>query len=703
MTPPPWRLIWRQVPRNLLRDRFGTIAAILGVALGAATVNVILVIDINTADTEQTSWQTNPARRVSWEKTVRLSGYLADGRKVASKDASEETHEDYQVMRSAIRLGSLSAFLVGALIVFFTFNTVLARRRRELALLRTLGVTSGQLAWLVLAEAAFIGAVGGLLGMLATFPMAELSAQLGLTTTGRTQLQEVWFPYKRMLLVSFIAGVTALLGVLRPIRQLTRMDLRGALAGQQREAVSHHSRSPAVLWISLPFMLLLYLLMRPFFADALPSLTFFVLEAALVCLAFLASVAVVPEIVRWIGSLLGRLVPAGSAAERLLMIRRAEHTGHELAWPINGLMMVFALLLALHIATLSLKNEVIRWAGPAIGNNCFFSAWPKQLPVDPKIFAPLPPRVIRVRYSGRTLWPSQLMAVEQKALLRVARLAPDATIVEMVQRLQPKTVILSTLMARHHGIGKGDFLEVQGKGGTRRLRVVGVSDNIGYIVRSGTYRHNKTYGLIHEADFDLLRPYVAGLGNSMLFVDPRDHQWRTDGGGKRTDWKALLPNALALAKKHHLIFETGLSYRKDRVWETDRDFAVFDLVLFLTTLLAMIGVTNSLVLSVYARKRELALLRVLGMTRGQLRRLMMMEGALVGLFGGAMAVLLGVPLGYAALGALRAVSAFDVHFYLPFKYVLYVLAGAVAVSLFAALYPATRAGAVDMAASVHYE
>jgi putative ABC transport system permease protein len=80
-----------------------------------------------------------------------------------------------------------------------------------------------------------------------------------------------------------------------------------------------------------------------------------------------------------------------------------------------------------------------------------------------------------------------------------------------------------------------------------------------------------------------------------------------------------------------------------------------------------------------------------------------LEGAFIGLVGGALAVMLGVPLGFAAIGALKAVSAFQVDFHLPLRYVVFTLAGSVVVAVVSSLYPASQAARADAAESVHYE
>ena len=100
---------------------------------------------------------------------------------------------------------------------------------------------------------------------------------------------------------------------------------------------------------------------------------------------------------------------------------------------------------------------------------------------------------------------------------------------------------------------------------------------------------------------------------------------------------------------------------------------------------------------------KIGLYRVLGMTADQVRRLVLMEGAFIGLLGGALAALLGAPLGYAAIGALRAVSAFDVTYHLPLRYVPLTILGAVVIAVGASLYPASRAARASSAESIHYE
>jgi putative ABC transport system permease protein len=91
------------------------------------------------------------------------------------------------------------------------------------------------------------------------------------------------------------------------------------------------------------------------------------------------------------------------------------------------------------------------------------------------------------------------------------------------------------------------------------------------------------------------------------------------------------------------------------------------------------------------------------MTAEQLRKMLLLEGAFVGLLGGTLAVALGVPLGFGSIAALKLVSAFEVSFELPWFYPLLTVAGAVVIALIAALYPARRAASSRSAEFIHYE
>lgn len=686
--------------KNLRADRFATLCMVLGVALGTATVNVVLALDVNTRRVEAGSWTTNPDLAPDFGKTVGLTPSKSEHQAPAAApgasahEVREETHEDYQVMRSAIRLGSLSAFLVGALIVFFSLAVVIEHRRREVALLRSLGATTRQVAAVFVREAAWVGLVGAGLGFLAAFPLTGLAARIGITTTGRAHISSLVFPWADMLAVSALGGLTALLGVIPPVRRLLRSKVSDALRPQFLDDAARLTRrkTSSVTLIVLPLVLLAYGLMRPLFREILPSLVFFVLEAALVMAALLALLVLVPDLTRLVGGALARVFLRGPAAARLLSTRRIRRQGHELAWSVGGVMLVFALLLSLHVSTHALKAEVASFAETALRGRTFVLTLDRRALPAPVLDA-IPPGLTVTRYSGRTPLPNPVSAVARGELRAYARdLGPEVE--ALAERFDENSVILSKLMARRLGLQSGDHVQLSSPSGARTLEVIAVTDAIGFLPMPETYRSSKTYAIVEAASYPLLEPFAAPLGSALVL---------TESGSvpsQAIDWKPLYSQ---VRRSPGVFAEPGWAYEVSRKRETDRDFFIFDIIILLTSVLAAIGVSNQLVLAVHTRRRELALLRVLGMTADQIRQLLLLEGAFVGLLGGTLAVLLGVPLGLGSIAVLKLVSAFDVHFSLPWFYPLLTVAGAVAIALLAALYPARRAASARSAEFVHYE
>jgi putative ABC transport system permease protein len=200
--------------------------------------------------------------------------------------------------------------------------------------------------------------------------------------------------------------------------------------------------------------------------------------------------------------------------------------------------------------------------------------------------------------------------------------------------------------------------------------------------------------VIEASNYPLIAPFAAPIGSQLVLTEP------SSLAGQAIDWKRLYGQ---VAASQGVFATPGWAYEAARKRETNRDFLIFDVIILLTSVLAAIGVTNQLILAVHTRRRELALLRVLGMTPDQIRKMLLLEGGFVGLLGGTLAVALGIPLGLGSIAALKLVSAFEVNFELPWFYPPLTVAGAVCIALMAAIYPARRAASSRSAEFIHYE
>jgi putative ABC transport system permease protein len=123
-------------------------------------------------------------------------------------------------------------------------------------------------------------------------------------------------------------------------------------------------------------------------------------------------------------------------------------------------------------------------------------------------------------------------------------------------------------------------------------------------------------------------------------------------------------------------------------------------MLTLAVFVSIFGMINTLVLSVYERTREIGMLRAIGMTRRQVRRMIRQESIITALIGAAV----GLPLGI-LLAALvnRALSEYDVRFEVPWVQLLFLTVVAIVIGILAAIMPARRAARLDPLQAIAYE
>ncbi|HET9545781.1 MAG TPA: ABC transporter permease, partial [Gaiellaceae bacterium] len=140
------------------------------------------------------------------------------------------------------------------------------------------------------------------------------------------------------------------------------------------------------------------------------------------------------------------------------------------------------------------------------------------------------------------------------------------------------------------------------------------------------------------------------------------------------------------------------------ITQQDEDFNQFLIMLYVLLALAVIislfGMVNTLVLTVYERTRELGMLRAVGMTKRQTRRMIRHESVITALIGAA----LGVPLGiFLAILVTQALSQFDLQFAVPTGWLIAFAIIAVIVGILAAIAPARRAARLNVLEALQYE
>jgi putative ABC transport system permease protein len=240
-------------------------------------------------------------------------------------------------------------------------------------------------------------------------------------------------------------------------------------------------------------------------------------------------------------------------------------------------------------------------------------------------------------------------------------------------------VLISDEVARHAGVDVGDQLPVQFSSGLLPLQVRAI------------YRRQNFVGLFGQSIPVLVAPATIGFGtggtpqDSLVLVQTR--------GGETPANQHALQRALAQDFPNIDVL-TRAQFRADQQAQVDQFLTVLIAILALSAIIAILGIINTLALSVHERTRELGLLRVVGMSRRQVRRMVRWESIAIAVLGGLVGLALGILWGWAFSRSLeeQGITLFRIP---VLEVVLFVVASMLA-GVLAAVFPAWRASRLDV-------
>ncbi len=691
--------------RSLTRQPMIAAATVLGVAIGMSVVGAILIVDHNSV---RAGRRVNSAMDLPPDERANAQAFevrferrrgVPEPSVVPTQEGTQDTasrspdrpagEEDYQAMRLAVRLGSLLAFGVGAVIVFYTLRFSVVVRTRETSLLRCLGESRSNVALSLLLQAAGFGGVGTLTGLILAVPFGLGLLGLGISTTGRNPLSgwRVDLPFLELGAMALISVSVSLLGVVGPVRSLLRQDIAESLNPRflSSEVDERSFRSGGAGWVVPPLLAATYLAFRPFLRDWVSVVEFFLLEVAAVVALALVTLYLVPAFLRAALRPFERLLLPLMPLEALLVGRRMRLTSQSLVFTVGCVALAFSLLTGLHDVTGALKTEIADWGDDVMLPYAFYKPRPEASANPPAVEALLDREELeRVRLSHklRGAFPIRLVHSEDVNPARIAEGRPP---------LAPGRMVLSETLAARSSVGVGDVVVIEANGDTHRFEIIEVADQLGFFAESTSYVDLKLYAVASEGN-----PVFAGNLEATLGDRVRVHRrdLRT-GGPLRDQRKALEP--------YFDYVTAGARERFGRLREIDRDFLIFDFILAMTVLLAAIGVGNNMLIQVHSRRRELLVLRTVGVDRRQTVKLVVLEGLFIGLVGAALALVLGHVIGVISVAFLDQFTLFRYRFVWSTTSSVVIAALAAVTCAAAAVYPAWVAPRISSAESLHYE
>jgi putative ABC transport system permease protein len=567
------------------------------------------------------------------------------------------------------------ALFVGSFIIWNTFTMIVTQRTREIALLRAVGATRRQVKRSLLVEAALLGAIASAVGVALGAGVAKglnaLMAALGFSLPS-TALQIA----PRTIWLSLLVGtVVTVVAAIVPARRATKVLPVEAL----RDA-SPGSKSTSLLRAVLGALLAgggVAAMLNGLYGGGGGNLVLLGIPATLFGVIVLAPLAARP-LAAAIGSPLRWRGVSGDLARQNAM-RNPRRTASTAA----ALMIGLTLVVSMGVFASSLKASFGTILDEGTGADLYVTSASAQAEGFSPEIANVVAGVPGVSLVSATGWGQNRIdgadatysSVDPATAEQAFRLDMTAG---SVANLGDDGILVQSDAAATHGWVVGDSLTSEfAATGEQQLEIRGLFDSNGfldsdYLISLATQEANEADRLLTTALVIVGDGVDQGVVKDRIAAALADH-----------------PDAKVLDQKG---FEQEIGGIVDQL------LTFVSVMLLLAVVIALLGIVNTLALSVFERTRELGLLRAVGMTRGQVRAMIRWESVVISLIGATVGAGLGVGLGMALAQSLKGQGITEVA--VPVAQVaLYVLAAAVA-GVLAAVGPARSAANVDVLKAV---
>jgi putative ABC transport system permease protein len=609
-----------------------------------------------------------------------LPAGLAIGRPAARGQQLEDT---LAVMRFGLLLSSGVALIVAAYIILNAFTIAVAERRRELGILRAIGVTRLGIVGLVLGEALLTGAAGALLGVAAGQWLALRAARL-MASVAAASFGVVTSPPQGAWRADYALGAVVLglsaaaLGAWLPARAAARLDPVVALQNiELRAGEAAFGRLRLVGGLVL-------LGAGTLFIAASPPRVGTARQLALGAMLLTGIIAVLPALAQLAARSLRPLLDRAGGPAAAIAVDAMISAPRRSAAAVGALVIGTTFVLTTAASIQGYKRLVHAWMDQVINADLIVAASGNARSVSGHFreelgheLAAVPGvgRLESIRYASTTFRGERaaLVATDMPELLERAAAAismPDP-VRARGQLLAGRGVLVSRNFAARWDTGPGRTLDLESPSGTLALEVVGLIDD---------YRSEMGTVFLSRA------AYQRSWGDGAVdFFDIR----LAAGADPATVRRGV--ERLVAAAGSGIVYANN-DYRRHVGVLIDRYFVLNDAQLVIAVVVALLGIVNTLVVSVAERRREIGVLRALGALRSQVRNQVLVEAGAIGVVG----VLIGAAVSllatlYISRSVAVAVAGYTLPYVVPWALLLAALPVAVAGAMLAGAWPASRA------------
>ncbi|MEU2118709.1 FtsX-like permease family protein [Streptomyces sp. NPDC016459] len=601
-------------------------------------------------------------------------------------EAADAGREDVagflDVMKYAMLGFAGIAFLVGIFLIVNTFSMLVAQRTREIGLMRAIGSSRRQVNRSVLVEAVLLGVVGSVAGVAAGVGLAvglmELMSSIGMELSTR-DLTVKWTTPAVGLTLGIVVTVLA---AYVPARRAGKVSPMAALRDAGTPADGRAGRVRGGIGLALTAAGAAALVGAARADEAGPGSLWLGVGVVLTLLGFVViGPLLAGAVVRALGVVVLRIFgPVGRMAERNAL-RNPRRTGATAA----ALMIGLALVACLSVVGSSMVASATEELDRSVGADFIVQSGTGQ-PIVPQAQAALE-KAQGLDHVTEYKWADATVTDPRGKAMETGLAATEPTYMEDLRRettagtladaYGPGAMSVGSDYATEHAVKVGDVLTVAFKGGeTAKLKVAAITADTGGVDNGAMYINATT--LAEHVPAERL-PHSL-----LLLASAKD--------GQETQTYQALKDALAPYPQYKV--SNQADYKEELKDQVGQLLNIVYGLLALAIVVAVLGVVNTLALSVVERTREIGLMRAIGLSRRQLRRMIRLESVVIALFGALLGLGLGMGWGTAAqkLLALEGLGVLEI----PWPTILTVFVASAFVGLFAALVPAFRAGRMNV-------
>jgi putative ABC transport system permease protein len=607
-------------------------------------------------------------------------GYQAvTGAQLATENANQ-VNKSLSVITDFLLVFALVSLFVGSFIILNTFSILVAQRTRELALFRALGASRRQVLLATLIEAAAVGLVAAVLGVVIGALLAQgLEAVFKAVGASIPSYGLIFKP--RTAVVGLIVGVgVSVLASINPARRASKVAPVAALGSTVAEPQQTPVRRTIIGTICL--ILGLAVMMIGLFVTHHDQ----ALEVGFgIAVTFLGVATLAPFVARPVTGLIGRPLRRVSGISGVLARENAMRNPRRTAATASALMIGLALVTMFSVVgqsakasvSNSIKQEflgdyVVKTTGTQFGN--FSPTVEPKIAAVPGVAATSPQRFGNAKLGSSTV---ALTAVNGHTIGQLLKLDVKSGSLSSLSRGE---IMVQKDTASSKGLKVGSPITLHfAKTGDQRLIVggtYGTSQLIGnYLVSTDVFEANFTDQLDQVVMIKL-----AGNADQVAVRNGIDQ---------------------AISAYPNVEVQNPAQVEKDQASQVNQLLTIIYVLLALAIFIAVLGIINTLVLSVVERTREFALLRAVGMARRQVRTMVRGESVVIALFGAVLGVLVGLGFGVALTSAIIRNNGGVVS--IPVSSLVVFVILAFVFGIVAAVWPARRAARTNVIMALSFE